>query len=201
MFHDIISDDLCTKGYHIIDNFLEQAVYRQLQNIAVDLHRNGSLKNAKIGLQIQAQQNQSIRRDEIFWLDKAHDQEGVQLYLEKMHYFAQYLNQTLFLSLCEFETHFAVYQPGSYYKMHVDQFQRTKSRKISCVYYLNDSWQPAFGGILKLYDEQEELLEQVNPIGNRFICFKSQLPHEVCKTEQTRYSIAGWLKTRTLSGE
>jgi SM-20-related protein len=196
VFHDIVCDDLCAKGYHIIDNFLETSVYLQLQNIAENLHQQGSFKNAKIGMQIQAQHNHSIRSDEILWLDQADEQEGVQRFLKKMHYFAHYLNQTLFLGLSEFETHFAVYPPGSYYKLHIDQFQRAKTRKISCVYYLNKSWQPAFGGVLNLYNEQNKLLEKVMPIGNRFICFKSELPHEVGQTERTRYSIAGWLKTR-----
>lgn len=110
-----------------------------------------------------------------------------------------FLNHALYLSLHEFETHFAIYQPGSFYKKHVDQFQSTKNRKISCVYYLNEQWQPSFGGKLNLYSPQDELLSEVIPLGNRLICFNSELPHEVELTHCTRYSIAGWMKTRTPS--
>ena len=55
------------------------------------------------------------------------------------------------------------------------------------------------GGQLNLYNQQDELIRAVFPEGNRFICFNSELPHEVALTHQTRYSITGWMKTRTLS--
>ncbi|MBI2785834.1 MAG: 2OG-Fe(II) oxygenase, partial [Legionella longbeachae] len=80
-----------------------------------------------------------------------------------------------------------------------DQFASQKTRKISCVYYLNSNWQLEFGGELKIYDEEGQLLQNVLPIENRFICFSSELPHEVCLTHQPRYSITGWMKTRSLS--
>ena len=52
-------------------------------------------------------------------------------------------------------------------------------------------------GILEILP-QDELIQDITPCGNRFICFKSELPHEVCLTLQTRYSIAGWMKTRSV---
>jgi SM-20-related protein len=92
--------------------------------------------------------------------------------------------------------HFAVYAPGSFYKRHVDQFATTKTRKISCVYYLNEKWLEEYQGELTLYDKENNLLQNVLPIGNRLICFNSELPHEVNPTLQTRYSITTWMKTR-----
>jgi SM-20-related protein len=89
--------------------------------------------------------------------------------------------------------------PNGFYKKHVDQFATTKDRRISCVYYLNENWQPDFGGELTLYNTQDELLTHVQPLGNRFVCFNSDMPHEVCTAYQTRYSIAAWLKVRSLS--
>jgi SM-20-related protein len=183
----------------MVDNFLEVDIYQQLRTIAQTLHQQGSFQSAKIGLKIQAQNNQLIRNDEIYWLDKINEQHSIQLYLQTMNDLALVLNHSLFLSLCDFETHFAVYKAGSFYKKHVDQFQATKTRKISCVYYLNEHWDSSFGGTLKLYTEQDQLIQEITPLGNRFICFNSELPHEVCRTEQTRYSIAGWMKTRSSS--
>lgn len=197
MFTNDLIENLANQNYHIIDNFLPEHHVDQLRAIAKELYQQGSFQQAKIGRTIQSQQNNKIRGDEICWLDQFQENEGIAHYLAVMNEMQHRLNQAFFLSLQEFETHFALYQPGAFYKKHVDQFQTTKNRKISCVYYLNENWQPNFGGELTLYTHQDELLEKVAPIGNRFICFNSELPHEVELTHHPRYSIAGWMKTRT----
>ncbi len=166
--------------------------------MAIELHQNNGFRNAKIGLKKQAQHNNTIRTDEICWLDDQSSNPSIQLYLDQTKQIAQILNQSLFIGLSDFETHFAVYQSGTYYKKHVDQFVDTKDRKISCVYYLNQDWQEDFGGELKLYNLQDQLVQIVHPHGNRFVFFNSELPHEVCLTQQTRFSIAGWMKTRSM---
>lgn len=196
---DLLIDELCTQGYHVIDNFFSVELYQQLQHIALKLQQQGALQHAKIGSNHAAQLNNRIRTDEIYWLDELSSEQAIQSYLQRMQEIAACLNQSLFLSVNEFETHFALYQPGSFYKKHVDQFQSKKNRKISCVYYLNDEWTNACGGSLKLYTPQDEVLQEVQPIGNRFICFNSELPHEVLATQRTRYSITGWMKTRSLA--
>lgn len=136
----------------------------------------------------------------IYWIDDGESTPILlQVYLSKTQQVAQLLNQSLFLGLFEFKTHFAIYQPGTYYKKHIDEFATTKDRKISFVYYLNQNWTDEMGGQLNLYNQQDELIRAVFPEGNRFICFNSELPHEAALTHQTRYSITGWMKTRTLS--
>lgn len=194
---ELITHNICTQGFHIMDNFLDVKHYHALRNLAQKLHQEGSFKQAKIGLTLQAQHNKTMRTDEIFWLDEQSTEPAVHAYLKQANSLANILNQTLFLGLAEFETHFAAYQPGAYYKKHVDQFAAKKTRKISCVYYLNENWNNEFGGELKLYNTEDDLIQNVIPHGNRFICFNSELPHEVCLTQQTRYSLTGWMKTRS----
>lgn len=195
--NNLIADNLCEQGYHIIDHFFSDEQYHQLQTLARALAQDGLFEQARIGLKIQAQHNTSIRSDQIHWLDNLADNPAIQFYLLRMDNLAQALNQSLFLSLKEFETHFAMYQPGSFYKKHVDQFHTANTRKISCVYYLNENWQESFGGTLKLYSLKDALIKEIAPLGNRFVCFNSELPHEVCPTQQTRYSITGWMKTQS----
>lgn len=189
-------EHISTDGYHIIDNFLDEKLYQALRKQAQSLAENGLLRKAKIGQKQTKQRNEDIRTDEIFWLDERSDEVAIQSYLDTINDLAKNFNQSLFLNLQEFETHFAAYQPGTYYKKHVDQFAHNKSRKISFVYYLNDSWQQEYGGELKLYSADDQLIHSVSPIANRFICFNSELAHEVCTTYHTRYSITGWMKTR-----
>ncbi|KTD74538.1 2OG-Fe(II) oxygenase [Legionella tucsonensis] len=195
--YDQLVHKLCNQGFYIIDGFLEHSECQLLLTMAKELYEQGLFQGAKIGLKLELHKNEVIRTDEIFWLDEEEKNPAIQIFLERIQKLAQILNQSLFLGLYEFETHFATYQPGTYYKKHIDQFATQKTRKISCVYYLNKSWEAEFGGELKLYNIQDQLIETVLPLENRFICFNSELPHEVCITHQPRYSITGWMKTRS----
>ena len=195
---ELLSHNLYTHGFHVIDDFMIKEHCKSLRRLAEEMHQEGLFKSAKIGSNSDAHQNNTIRTDEIYWLEEDSVEPAVHSYLKQTIDIIKMLNQSLFLSLVEFETHFAAYQPGSFYKKHIDQFASKKTRKISCVYYLNELWQEEFGGQLKIYDKDHQLIQTVLPIENRFICFNSELPHEVCVTQQPRYSIAGWMKTRTI---
>lgn len=189
--------NLSTQEYHIIDNFLELTYCESLRSIAQDMEAQGLFRNAKIGLHLGARKNNTIRTDKILWVNEKDEHLAVQVFLKTIQQVMQIINQSFFLSLYEFETHFAIYQPGTFYKKHVDQFAKQKTRKISCVYYLNKDWQTQFGGELTIYNKESKLIQKIMPQENRFICFNSELPHEVCLTHQARYSITGWLKTRS----
>lgn len=192
-------DNFCNQGFHLFDGFLSQELYFSLRATAQELYAQGLFRSAKIGLNISSQQNNAIRTDEILWLESKNPDPAIQFFVTQIHQLCQILNQNLFLGLHEFETHFASYQPGTFYKKHIDQFAAQKTRKVSFVYYLNEDWQEEYGGQLKLYDTNDQLLENVSPQGNRLICFNSELPHEVVTTNQTRYSITGWMKTRPIN--
>lgn len=196
---DVLIYELCQQGFHIIDGFLEPHLCQSLRSIAQDMHHQGLFRSAKIGLQLDKHQDKTIRTDHIYWLQGNESHAAVRVFLNQIQQLVQIINQALFLSIYEFETHFAVYQPGAYYKKHSDQFAAQKTRKISYVYYLNNDWKSEFGGELKLYSQENELLQTVLPHENRLICFNSELPHEVCITHQPRYSITGWMKTRPLA--
>lgn len=196
---ELITHDLCSQGFHLIDDWLDAEHCQALQTAAQALYAQGLFRGAKIGLKVGSQQNDAIRSDEILWLEGNESNPAIQIFLTQIQHLAQMLNQSLFLGLNEFETHFANYQPGTYYKKHIDQFAAQKTRKISFVYYLNPDWQDEYGGALKLYNKEEQLIQTVLPLANRFICFNSDLPHEVARTLQPRYSLTGWMKTRALS--
>lgn len=194
---ETLAEHIYQHGYAVIDDFLDTTHYVQLQKTLKHKLSAGLFQPAKIGKQQQANRNQSIRTDEIIWLDPNSTETSIQTYLSAVSNIQLELNRSLFMGLMTFETHFAVYPPGSFYKKHVDQFIENNDRRISCVYYLNSHWESAYGGALSLYDKQDQLLASILPIGNRFVCFNSELPHEVCITQQFRYSITGWMKIRS----
>lgn len=196
---ELITHDLCNQGFHLLDDWLAVEHCQTLQTVAQALYAQGLFRGAKIGLKVGSHQNDAIRTDEILWLEGNENNPVIQIFLAQIQRVAQMLNQFLFLGLNEFETHFANYQPGTYYRRHIDQFAAQKTRKISFVYYLNNDWREEYGGALQLYNKEEQLIQQVFPLANRFICFNSDLPHEVAVTHQPRYSITGWMKTRALS--
>jgi SM-20-related protein len=197
--YEEIVEAIYDRGFHVIDEFLPIEHVRGLRQYAHHLMAGNQFQAAKIGSQQNASTNQTIRRDKIYWLDESNENPNIQAYFTAMKAISTAFNQQLFLGLVDFETHFALYQPDSFYKKHIDQFSNKQERRISCVYYLNEEWQMSFGGQLTLYDKNDEILTSILPTSNRLVCFISDLPHEVSKTTQTRLSIAGWMKTRALA--
>ena len=193
-----IADQIYHQGFHIIDNFLELAHYQALRLKIKTIQNACDFKPAKIGQTLDKTHNTNIRKDSLFWLDKTCEHPAIKNYFAKLEALSEGLNQALFLGLIDAEAHFSIYKPNDFYKKHVDQFAKNKDRRISCIYYLNEDWQDAFGGELILYDAADQPIIKIKPQGNRFVCFNSEIPHEVSITHHTRYSIAAWLKVRPM---
>lgn len=194
-----IDDEIHTHGFCILDNFLPKDHYQNVCQTIQTLHQDGTFKSAKIGQNTKASLAPTIRNDQIHWLDEQMPNPAIQTWFTEINQIRVTLNQSLFLGLNNIEAHFAVYQPGNFYKKHIDQFATTLDRRISCVYYLNQDWQPEHGGELKLYDLDDNPQINIEPYGNRLVCFNSDLPHEVSTAYHIRYSIASWLKVRPLA--
>ncbi|KTC65269.1 2OG-Fe(II) oxygenase [Legionella adelaidensis] len=197
--NEFFIESILAKGYCLIDNFLPQETYLKLIEVIKNIEVNGWARKAKIGPQNMAQRNTTIRSDSIFWLEENSGIDEIQNYFAKIEELKKLLNKNFYLGLSDFEAHFAIYQPGSFYKKHVDQFANKKDRVISCVYYLNEDWHADFGGNLQLYNANDEVIEVISPQGNRFVCFESHLPHEVTTANHVRYSIATWLKKHSIN--
>ena len=194
-----IDNEIYHQGFSIIDNFLPDSSYHALRSNIEEIYQRNQFRRAKVGSLQTATLNDTIRKDKIYWLNTHSQDEAIQCYFAQIDAIAETLNRSFFLGLRDFEAHFAIYEPGDYYKLHTDQFIGTQDRRISCVYYLNQPWEATFGGELKIYSQEKVWLANILPQANRLICFDSSLPHEVCKTKHLRFSIAGWLKTRSLS--
>ncbi|BBN83547.1 hypothetical protein PA25_35320 [Pseudoalteromonas sp. A25] len=156
---------------------------------------------AGIGRQEEHMKNSQIRRDKIHWLDTNNAQEA--LFLSYMQDLKIYLNRRLFLGLFSYECHFAHYEPGAFYKKHLDAFKGETNRILSTVLYLNPDWQSSDGGELALYDpnDHSKVLQIVTPNFGTLVTFLSdEFPHEVLPAKKARYSIAGWFRVNTSVG-
>ncbi|MGL4835501.1 MAG: 2OG-Fe(II) oxygenase, partial [Shewanella sp.] len=142
---------------------------------------------------IEQQLNADIRRDRIRWLEAQNPQDA--LYLDVMAQLKAGLNRRLFMGLFDYESHYAVYQPGAFYKKHVDALKGSQNRILTTVFFLNPDWQAADGGELIIYDEADNELERIAPKMGQFVIFLSErFPHEVMPTLAERRSIAGWFR-------
>lgn len=187
-----VVDGLAETGYAVVDHFLmpdEVQAILQLDEFKPELLH---FKKAGIGHQSEKQINESIRGDYIHWVDREAAPDPLQVYLTRLNLMLQYVNQTLYLSLKDYEVHLTVYPPGTFYKRHLDQFKKDDHRKLSVICYLNNNWTSDAGGQLRIYLPDAQL--DVWPEAGRLVCFRSdQLEHEVLPATQPRMSITGWL--------
>ncbi|EGQ8286726.1 TPA: 2OG-Fe(II) oxygenase [Vibrio parahaemolyticus] len=182
-------DALATDGYYIWDDFLSEDEVTQLRDCIPD-----NWKKARIGRNDDVTRIESIRSDKIQWLKPAMGQ-PVANYLSKMEEIRQEVNRHFFLGLFEYEAHFAKYEKGDFYQKHLDCFKGNENRRLTTVFYMNESWSEEDAGELVVYDLNDKEIATIPPRGGRLLVFLSeQFPHEVLPTNAERFSIAGWFR-------
>lgn len=189
---DAVADGLAESGYAVIDDFLSPAEVAGI--LSLDGFKNGLLhfRKAGIGKQQDKQINESIRGDYIQWIDRLQADPALTVYLERLQGLISFLNQSLFLSLKDYEVHQTIYPIGSFYKRHLDQFKKDDHRRLSVICYLNENWTENDGGQLRLY--LPEGVKDFLPLAGRLVCFRSdQLEHEVLPATRERLSLTGWI--------
>ena len=176
------------------DNFLSVALAGHLKDNLLALYANKQFKNAGIGNDALVVQDKLIRSDMIYWLERAHNDVHENSFFDLMDQFVAFLNRECYTGITGYEFHYALYEKGSFYKKHLDQFKNNKSRAFSMIMYLNMDWQTADGGELCIYHADHE--QMIAPTQGKCVFFKSsELPHEVLLTHKPRLSITGWLRT------
>lgn len=192
--YEMLIQNLLERDFASVDNWFTAEEINGLRKALFTRYDNDDFQPAKIGNGSNEQRIETIRKDKIFWLDPEHCLAPVEEFFAKIDGFVNYLNRTCYAGIQEFEFHFALYEPGSFYKRHVDQFNDDDKRKFSIVLYLNNDWQQGDGGELMIYRNSKD--HKIEPIAGRLLFFKSELEHEVLMAHQDRISVTGWLKTR-----
>lgn len=193
---DEIAAALADRGYIVLEQPLPVAITQGLlAHLAIE---ETQLKRAGIGRKHDYQLDDNIRSDKIQWLESTTP--AVSDFLAWMDALRIGLNQHLFLGLFDYESHYAVYEPGAFYSKHVDAFRGKPGRKLSTVLYLNENWDKYNGGELVLYDgASDQQLERIAPLCGRLVIFLSEdFPHEVLPATAKRRSIAGWFRIKPL---
>jgi SM-20-related protein len=178
----------------ITQGFLSVPLAVLLKENLLGLYANQQLLAAGIGNENKLTHDKLLRSDKIYWLDKSHNDVHENSFFDIMDSFVLHLNQTCYTGITGYEFHYAMYETGSFYKKHLDQFKSNKSRAFSMIMYLNADWKEADGGELCIY--HHDFTQTISPQQGKCVFFKSsELEHEVLLTHQPRFSITGWLKT------
>lgn len=185
-------------GY--IDNKIGIATNFLSAQLSIDLTENLKrlltkklLQPAGTGNEALAVHNKLFRSDAICWLDRSHHNQFENAFFDVIDLFVSHLNQTCYTGITGYEFHYAVYEKGSFYKKHLDQFKNNNSRQYTMIFYFNEGWVEADGGELCIYPDGVQ--QKISPDNGKTVFFKSgELSHEVLETQKVRLSITGWLK-------
>lgn len=193
---DTIADTLVEQGYWVGDDILPPELLSALLTHFNHLQLE-KFKAAGIGRQTDFQLQENIRADKISWIEK--NTKITTEFLQWMDALRVGINRRLFMGLFDYESHFAYYPIGAFYKKHLDAFrgkgaQGQSNRVLSTVLYLNENWLPENGGELVIYAEDDSrIIEKILPVLGRTVIFLSEnFPHEVLPANRERKSIAGW---------
>jgi SM-20-related protein len=191
---DKLIDSFIENKVGIAEDFLGGPLAANLKQNLIGLFAGNQLQPAGTGNRQEVTHDKLFRSDIIFWLDRKHENIHENSFFDLMDSFVSYLNETCYTGIRSYEFHYTLYEPGTFYKTHIDRFLNNDSRQFSMIMYLNDGWTEADGGALCIHHPNH--IQHIQPINGRSIFFKSnELPHEVLITRKPRMSITGWLKS------
>lgn len=194
---DHIANELAEWGWLTLDvsSRLGGDLLARLRREVNILEETAAMERAGVGRGSGFTRDRSVRRDRIAWLDgESPAQQQLFGFLEQIRVG---LNRRLFLGLQRFESHYASYQSGDFYRRHLDSFRGRASRAVSLVLYLNENWQLDDGGELQVFNREspDEVCGRVAPESGRAVIFLSEeVPHEVLPARCRRQSIACWFR-------
>ena len=192
-----LCNNLTQHGWSQHNLFLTQDLAISLAAECMALHNNALLKSARVGRGNEPMLQTNIRGDQIAWL-QAGQSVACDAYLLMMEQVRVLLNQTLYLGLEDYESHFSFYAPGASYSKHMDRFHNDDARTISIVIYLNDNWLAEQGGALRLYP-QDLPMQDISPMACCMVVFLSaEMLHEVLPATRDRMSLTGWFRRRKM---
>jgi len=189
-----LAQHLQEQSFCICNEFFDASLVQRMRADFEHLYSLGEFKRAATGLGAEKEVRDDIRRDEILWLEPGQGNATQDLLFAQLDTLKQAFNRRLFLGLKSFEGHYASYPRGGFYKKHLDCFRNNNDRVVSLIIYLNQQWQEADGGQLRLYTNNG--LIDVNPTNGTMVCFLSaEIEHEVLPSHAPRASFTGWFKS------
>lgn len=192
-FEELV-DSFITGKIGVSESFLSSTLAASLQQNLIKLKNEGLLSVAGIGDTTRRVELVSIRSDKTRWVSEQTTNDAELEFLDVIRKFIAYLNKTCYTGLNAFEFHYALYEEGTFYGKHKDQFRNNSSRKYSMINYLNENWLDDDGGHLVIHHDCGTQ-QRIAPHNCKTVFFQSDvLEHEVAIARRPRMSVTGWLK-------
>src|SRR5687767_2716627 len=128
---DVLIDSYLNDKIGIDPLFLNTNLAVGLHQTILQLQKDELMTAAGIGNEKLKDAQQKMRSDKIYWMDKKHANIYEQEFLQLVEDFIDHLNSTCYTGINGYEFHYAVYEEGSFYKRHKDQFKNDSNRKYS----------------------------------------------------------------------
>jgi SM-20-related protein len=177
-------------GWLVRDGFLGQELARRVREEAATL----TLKPAGVRRGAAHALDSAARNDAIAWLSADEATGPLREAALAFEGLMQSLNEAAWLGLRRVELQLARYAPGGHYARHRDAFPGDDNRRVTAIVYLNERWEPAHGGQLRLHVEPPMDIE---PMLDRLVVFRSQLiEHEVLSAHAERWALTAWFSAR-----
>jgi len=190
---DILIDSFIADRVGIATDFLDPSLATHLIANLTALYAQNGLRHAGTGNEAVVSHDKAVRSDKIYWLDRDHNDPHENDFFDLMDRFVAHMNRSCYTGITGYEFHYALYEKGSFYKKHLDQFRNNSSRKYSVILYLNEDWKAADGGELCIHHPNH--LQNIAPQNGKIVFFQSsEMEHEVLPAHKARMSITGWLK-------
>ena len=190
---DELIDSYIENQVGIAMDFMDPMLVSELAANLQSLYESNDMRPAGTGNETVVHHDQKFRSDKIHWLDPLQPNPHEATFFSLIDQFVSHLNSTCYTGISNYEFHYALYETGSFYKKHLDQFRNDDSRAFSMIIYLNPAWIAGDGGELCISHPSGQ--QQIPPTGGKAVFFKSdEMPHEVLLSNKPRMSITGWLK-------
>ncbi|SCZ61617.1 2OG-Fe(II) oxygenase [Thiohalomonas denitrificans] len=194
-----VVDALADRGWGTFPGFVEREEVRELARECRTQWDAGGFRHAGVGRGEVLHVNADVRTDHIMWLDPEFATPAQLRWHGRLEKLRLAINRDLYLGLADYEGHFAIYPPGSFYRRHRDQFRENELRTITTILYLNEDWRLDDGGQLRLYLQSGEESPYVDilPEAGTLVSFLSgTFLHEVLPAGRQRMSLTGWYRKR-----
>jgi SM-20-related protein len=187
---------LDTPGVVVRDGWLGRRAADAALGEVETLIRAGALRPAGVSRGVHHRVDAETRGDAIAWLTRESVGPGLAALLAALDALREALNREAYLGLARTEIQLARYPGGgTRYRRHRDAFPGRSSRRVTALYYLNSTWQPAHGGLLRCHLDGGPF--DVEPVADRLVCFLSErVEHEVLPAFAPRLAVTAWFYGR-----
>lgn len=186
--------DLTEKGWCVLEDFFPKELTLEILMDFKDRLEDSEFKFSKVGRKLDKTLDLSVRNAQSTWVELSQGSSGQKILNEFYNSLKEFLNESFFLSLKRYESQYAFYPNGGFYKKHTDQLKNSMHRQVTSIYYLANC---DSGGELVIYNKNNK--KKVDFVfkpkaGSLVVFFSALIYHEVLKNEDPRYSLTSWFR-------